>query len=299
MQLRFKQLLETSPTPPLVPKLLRLPTSLLSSGSTRSRRPHFWALISLMPLPSKRHLARSTLSKSLSTICPIVTVPLLHPTESSRSRTTVSPTTRHTSTNLLPKSKVGISSLTHFPLILIPHPAVPDVRVVAVIEPDSLANLVTNLSVAKCANAQTTYLVMLCLLYSSNNISTFFSGCSHICHPTTQHRWCLHVPRCWSCWLARMARKPVARCPTVRFLVQKRWLPIFRPRSCHQRCQLQRNRYEGCSLHKTDRINIYELVAATPDPITQGNPNYDESLYINVSLLYYFQHSRDLISVCI
>ncbi len=35
----------------------------------------------------------------------------------------------------------------------------PDVRVVAVIEPDSLANLVTNLSVQKCANAQTTYLV--------------------------------------------------------------------------------------------------------------------------------------------
>ena len=35
----------------------------------------------------------------------------------------------------------------------------PDVRVVAVIEPDSLANLVTNLNVQKCANAQTTYLV--------------------------------------------------------------------------------------------------------------------------------------------
>ena len=35
----------------------------------------------------------------------------------------------------------------------------PDVRVVAVIEPDSLANLVTNLSVQKCAQAQTTYLV--------------------------------------------------------------------------------------------------------------------------------------------
>lgn len=33
----------------------------------------------------------------------------------------------------------------------------PDVRVVAVIEPDSLANLVTNLNVQKCANAQTVY----------------------------------------------------------------------------------------------------------------------------------------------
>jgi cellulase/cellobiase CelA1 len=55
------------------------------------------------------------------------------------------------------------------------YPEFPDVRVIAsnyfyfavihrskifpVIEPDSLANLVTNLSVAKCANAQTTYLV--------------------------------------------------------------------------------------------------------------------------------------------
>ncbi len=30
----------------------------------------------------------------------------------------------------------------------------PDVRVVAVVEPDSLANLVTNLNVQKCANAE-------------------------------------------------------------------------------------------------------------------------------------------------
>jgi cellulose 1,4-beta-cellobiosidase len=35
----------------------------------------------------------------------------------------------------------------------------PNVRVVAIIEPDSLANLVTNLSVSKCANAQSGYLV--------------------------------------------------------------------------------------------------------------------------------------------
>ena len=37
----------------------------------------------------------------------------------------------------------------------------PDVRVVAVIEPDSLANLVTNMGVQKCANAKATYLVSL------------------------------------------------------------------------------------------------------------------------------------------
>lgn len=38
----------------------------------------------------------------------------------------------------------------------------PDVRIVAVIEPDSLANLVTNLNVQKCSGAQTAYKVSLC-----------------------------------------------------------------------------------------------------------------------------------------
>jgi len=33
----------------------------------------------------------------------------------------------------------------------------PTVRVVAVIEPDSLANMVTNMNVAKCSNAAATY----------------------------------------------------------------------------------------------------------------------------------------------
>jgi len=35
--------------------------------------------------------------------------------------------------------------------------AYPDVRVVAIVEPDSLANLVTNLNVSKCNGAQTAY----------------------------------------------------------------------------------------------------------------------------------------------
>lgn len=38
-------------------------------------------------------------------------------------------------------------------------PEYPNVRVVFVVEPDGLANLVTNLSVAKCANAESTYIV--------------------------------------------------------------------------------------------------------------------------------------------
>lgn len=39
----------------------------------------------------------------------------------------------------------------------------------AVIEPDSLANLVTNLNVQKCANAQTTYLA--CVNYALKQLS--------------------------------------------------------------------------------------------------------------------------------
>lgn len=32
---------------------------------------------------------------------------------------------------------------------------------------------------------------------------------------------------------------------------------------------------------RVDVANYNALVAATPDPITQGNANYDENLYIN------------------
>lgn len=47
---------------------------------------------------------------------------------------------------------------------------VPDVRVVAVIEPDSLANLVTNLNVAKCSNAQTVY--KACVTYALKQLAS-------------------------------------------------------------------------------------------------------------------------------
>ena len=46
----------------------------------------------------------------------------------------------------------------------------PDVRVVAVIEPDSLANLVTNLNVQKCANAEATY--KACVTYALNQLAS-------------------------------------------------------------------------------------------------------------------------------
>ena len=52
---------------------------------------------------------------------------------------------------------------------LLLHTEVPDVRVIAVVEPDSLANLVTNLNVQKCANAKTTYLN--CVNYALTNLA--------------------------------------------------------------------------------------------------------------------------------
>ena len=52
-----------------------------------------------------------------------------------------------------PQSNQVRQSLTRYPS------EYPNVRVVFVVEPDGLANLVTNLSVAKCANAESTYKV--------------------------------------------------------------------------------------------------------------------------------------------
>lgn len=43
-------------------------------------------------------------------------------------------------------------------------------RVVAVIEPDSLANLVTNLSVAECSAAEATY--KACVTYALQQLAT-------------------------------------------------------------------------------------------------------------------------------
>ena len=37
-------------------------------------------------------------------------------------------------------------------------------------------------------------------------------------------------------------------------------------------------------LRDADVANYNALTAASPDPITQGNPNYDEIHYINVSI---------------
>jgi cellulose 1,4-beta-cellobiosidase len=122
----------------------------------------------------------------------------------------------------------------------------PDVRVVAVIEPDSLANLVTNLSVSKCANAQTTYLE--CVTYAIQQLSSvgvyMYLDAGHAG---------------WLGWPANLA--PAAQ--LFRSLYTNAGSPSF---------------VRGLA---TNVANYNALVAASADPITQGDPSYDELLYIN------------------
>jgi len=123
----------------------------------------------------------------------------------------------------------------------------PDVRVVAVIEPDSLANLVTNMNIAKCANAYTTYLA--CVTYAIQQLNTLGNVYSYL---DAGHAG-------WLGWPANL--QPAAT--LFANLYTSAGKPSF---------------VRGLA---TDVANYNALNAATPDPITQGNPNYDETLYIN------------------
>ncbi|KAJ3489002.1 hypothetical protein NLI96_g2458 [Meripilus lineatus] len=122
----------------------------------------------------------------------------------------------------------------------------PDVRVVAVIEPDSLANLVTNLNVQKCANAQQTYLA--CVNYALKQLSAV----GVYSYMDAGHAGWLG----WSANLSPAAQlfatvfKNAGSSPFIRGLA-------------------------------TNVANYNALNAASPDPITQGNSNYDEMHYIN------------------
>ncbi|KAF8891478.1 cellobiohydrolase II [Gymnopilus junonius] len=106
----------------------------------------------------------------------------------------------------------------------------PDVRVVAVIEPDSLANLVTNLNVAKCANAATTY--KACVTYAMEQLNSvgvyMYLDAGHAG---------------WLGWPANLS--PAA--------------------------QLFAQLFQGANSPHLRRLTR---------SITQGNPNYDELLYI-------------------
>ncbi|KAJ6618861.1 cellulase CEL6B [Mycena sp. CBHHK59/15] len=123
----------------------------------------------------------------------------------------------------------------------------PDVRVIAVIEPDSLANLVTNLNVQKCANAQTTYLAGV--TYAIQQLNKLGNVYSYL---DAGHAG-------WLGWPANLS--PAAQLFTSLF--KNAGSPSF---------------VRGLA---TNVANYNALSATTPDPITQGNANYDEIHYIN------------------
>ena len=119
-------------------------------------------------------------------------------------------------------------------------------RVVAVIEPDSLANLVTNLNVQKCANAESTY--KACVTYALQQLSSV----GVYSYMDAGHAG-------WLGWPANIQ-------PAATLFAQM---------------------YQSANSSKfirglaTNVANYNALTAASPDPITQGDPNYDESHYIN------------------
>ncbi|KXN92187.1 Exoglucanase 3 [Leucoagaricus sp. SymC.cos] len=122
----------------------------------------------------------------------------------------------------------------------------PDVRVVAVIEPDSLANLVTNLSVAKCNGAQDAYKQgVIYAVQSLNALGVYM-------YLDAGHAG-------WLGWPANLT--PAAQ------LFSQLYNDAGKPQFLR-----------GLA---TNVANYNALNAASPDPITQGNSNYDETHYIN------------------
>ncbi|KAF5315662.1 hypothetical protein D9611_004824 [Ephemerocybe angulata] len=122
----------------------------------------------------------------------------------------------------------------------------PDVRVIAVVEPDSLANLVTNLNVSKCSGAQTAY--KNGVIYALQQLSAV-GVYSYI---DAGHAG-------WLGWSANLG--PAATL----------FADIYKS--------------SGSSAFvkglATNVANYNALSASSPDPITQGNSNTDELKYIN------------------
>jgi len=122
----------------------------------------------------------------------------------------------------------------------------PDVRVVAIIEPDSLANLVTNLDVPACAAAQSAY--ETCVIYAMQQLS----AAGVYMYLDAGHAG-------WLGWPANL--QPAAT------LFSQLYTQAGKP-----------SFVRGLA---TNVANYNSLTTNSPDPITSGNPNYDEQLYIN------------------
>ncbi|KAG9044283.1 Beta-glucosidase cel3A [Tulasnella sp. UAMH 9824] len=122
--------------------------------------------------------------------------------------------------------------------------AYPGVRVVAVVEPDSLANLVTNMSDSHCANAHDAYLQ--CTTY--------------VLQKLTQCNIWLYLDAGHAGWLGWASNQD----PAAQLFAQ-----VYKSATP--------NRVRGLA---TNVANYNALHAATPDPITQGDPCTDELSYV-------------------
>ncbi|KDQ12498.1 glycoside hydrolase family 6 protein [Botryobasidium botryosum FD-172 SS1] len=122
----------------------------------------------------------------------------------------------------------------------------PDIRIVAVVEPDSLANLVTNLSDPKCANAANVYKSSTIYAIQKLNQSNVYL------YLDAGHGG-------WLGWDANLA--PAAQ--------------LF-----GQLLKTAGGTYRVRGL-ATNVSNYNALRTNTPDPITQGNKCYSEELYAN------------------
>ncbi|KAG8961663.1 hypothetical protein FRC05_005837 [Tulasnella sp. 425] len=122
--------------------------------------------------------------------------------------------------------------------------AYPGVRVVAVVEPDSLANLVTNMSDSHCANAHDAYLQ--CTTYVLQKLN--------------QCNIWLYLDAGHAGWLGWQANQD----PAAQLFAQ-----VYKSATP--------NRVRGLA---TNVANYNALHATTPDPITQGNPCVDELSYV-------------------
>ncbi|THH06675.1 hypothetical protein EW145_g3921 [Phellinidium pouzarii] len=121
----------------------------------------------------------------------------------------------------------------------------PNVRVVFIVEPDGLANLVTNLSVPKCANAASTYKELV----------------SYAIAQLQQDNVWLYLDAGHSGWLGWPANiTPAAQ--------------LF--------ASVLQGAGSGATVRglATD-VSNYNLLRGAEDPVQAPNPNYDEELYIN------------------
>ncbi|KAL5535992.1 CEL3_1 [Sanghuangporus sanghuang] len=121
----------------------------------------------------------------------------------------------------------------------------PNVRVVFVIEPDGLANLVTNLSVAECANAESTYKELV----------------SYAIAQLQQDNVWLYLDAGHSGWLG--------------------WPANLQPAADLFASVLQGAGGSATVRGLATDVSNYNLLRGEEDPAQSPNPNYDEELYVN------------------